>query len=277
MSLQKALLLIIVTIGVGLFFWKTENNRQISENDSLNSVDQISENDIQIRLSENKGQEKKDRVLVQNPEKIDIQQWLDQTGYSDVEQFIFANVTPEDKLKFNIRSDYETYDMETLKALAENGDSKAQLLYGINLEDYNEAIPMLTDALVNGGYVAAIHRIALRYDSVSFDESREPLMHRFEREKSDIVLTQSDKQYLAWLAVGEKLNDPMSSIVSTSTALSAILLTDEIQQLASEQLAQINLTRTSNGYDEIGVLETNEALRQRFEALYSDPLVNDSE
>ena len=201
--------------------------------------------------------------------------WLTERGYADIESFIFAESPDDIKANFNIQSDYAAYDLNTLKSLAESGDNRAKLIYALNLETPAETIPLFESALVSGSYHAAIHQIAFAYDLLSYNETGVPLMEKVVNQS--YILSDNDKEYLAWLAVGQQLNDPMSAVVGEVTALGNLIRSLEIKQLAAEKIARLNEKRSALGLTPIETLTQSPELTARFNDLYIEKETTESD
>ncbi len=102
----------------------------------------------------------------QEPTSISAETWAKANGYDAIRQFVEI----EDQDVEAIYSDYLSYDLDTLLALANQGDGLAQLYYAKNIEntDREQALHWYEKAAVSTGYTAIVEKIIFaHYDNAS--------------------------------------------------------------------------------------------------------------
>lgn len=185
---------------------------------------------------ENQGTDELPQIDLMTPKN-----WIETNGYHILDQFVEV----EDQSVKAIHSDYLSYDLETLLALAEQGDGLGQLYYAMNIrnEDLEQAIYWYEQAAINTGYTAVIQKTALAYyqtaEKIAFE-----LKSINDQQSESFANLQMDYQESfikakTWLSYGIQRGDPL--IVNLSNALSP-----NTNYLSDEDLNNIDIATKAN-------------------------------
>ncbi len=186
----------------------------------------------------------------------ELTQWLEKSGYNVMDQFIPIEVV-EASSNINLSSDYQTYDLATLKSMSEAGDHRAHLFYGLNLvmDDQPQAIQVFEDTIVNAGYTASFHQIADAYELMrglkSSAEASEQTSEGNIFPENEIGLMDEDrKQSYIWLLSGKLLNDPFSNQMLDNVQFeqrNSKKTVAALQLLAQDNVRRLNHLRKNRG------------------------------
>ncbi len=192
-----------------------------------------------------------------------LRTWLEESGYNLIDLFLpieIIEAIPDVKLT----SDYQSYDMETLKALSDNGDSKATFFYAMNQngKDQKEAVKAFEKTVIEAGYTASIHQIGLSYNSMAYREKMmafggkddEPTSKLYKNEKIEInSLSENQQNSYSWLLTGVELNDPLSLEILKNISIENLSedAVVELKSRAVENLNRLNIAREEIGLDNL--------------------------
>ena len=184
-----------------------------------------------------------------------VQQWLDSRGY-----LILRNYSEYDEgLITDSRSNYQSYDAQTMLALAQQGDSIAQYYYGLNIsfDQPDDAHYWLKEAVINGGYSATVYSIVELYAAQidELEENMELLEFSDEHTQARWQLlenkhTEYSEKYYAWLLWGKKTNDPI--LIELGEESELLQFSDakqnELLAISSQLHVQIAKVREERGF-----------------------------
>ena len=156
--------------------------------------------------------EQNDRILpLENQVYAELKTAAEQYGHTFLSQFVATVNQIEPELA--VQNDYAAYDLETLWALANTGDGKAQLYLGLNLRQQQPevAVNLYKEALVNTGYVAVAQHISNYY--LEQAEQLEVDMHEIPESERELYKTKQSEslyQFALWRAYATFSGDPFA-------------------------------------------------------------------
>ncbi len=210
-----------------------------------------------------------------DPSKL-LTNWLEESGYQLFDLFVPIEIVKAVP-NINLTSDYQSYNLGTLKELSENGDHNATFFYAMNLleTDSEAAVIELEKTVVEAGYTASIHQIALAYNSEAQIEimksnishsketeiqTNEDYVDNTKQKKSSNELTDNQLQSYVWLLTGLELNDPLSQEVLKNISMDNLneQTKNRIKDLAIANVERINSQRTNLGLKELVAQENDD-------------------
>ncbi len=180
----------------------------------------------------------------------------------------------------SIRSEYAAYSVEQLMRMADDGDSKAAFLVGLN-----DTLPpeqqqrYLERSLLTGNYTLAAFQIAMVHENAQL-QTHSPLMLRLEQNglgqnssgQNNSALTDSDMNYLAWLSTAAALNDVFSQNLLAQRLLPHLGETEiaAIRARADDNLRRLNAQRNAAGQTSLRPAPVTPAVREYVTGLYRE-------